>query len=48
MRAHAPRGLTSSESSLRAPLRRGLSVLAAAGAFLLWAARRGFFNSWPV
>jgi hypothetical protein len=35
-------------SSLGGPFRRALSALAVARAFLLWAARCGFFNTWPV
>jgi hypothetical protein len=35
-------------SSRGRPFRGALRALAAAGTFLLWALRRGFFNAWPV
>jgi hypothetical protein len=44
----ARRRQPSPTSSGRRLLRRGLSALTAVGAFLVWAARRGFFNTWPV
>jgi hypothetical protein len=42
------RGRPSPKPLGRDVFRRALRALVTAGAFLLWAARRGFFTAWPV